>query len=110
VTKPDYVIEPSSPRGKKLGFVKTKFRGCLSEEGDTIWISAIESIFKGRGDFSKLVKRIHSLGYRIKVPSPFPRMEAICVHLGFLNTTELFPEMGERITVMVLEAKSDRTR
>jgi hypothetical protein len=103
--KPDFVIDPSSPKGKRFGFVKTKFRGYLSDDGDTIWISAIESIFKGRGDFSKLVKRIHSLGYRIKVPSPFPRMEDICIHLGFTKTTELFPEMNEMITVMVLEAK-----
>ena len=101
--KPDFVIEPSSPRGKKFGFVKTKFRGYLSDGGDTIWVSAIESIFKGRGDFSKLVKRIHSLGYTIKVPNPFPRMETVCEHLGFRKTTELFPEMGEMITVMILD-------
>ena len=104
--KPSFVIEPSSERGKRFGFTKTKFRGYLSDDGDTIWISAIESIFKGRGDFSKLVKRIHSLGYQIKVPSPFPKMEAICEHLGFRRTEELFPEAGEHILVMVLDKKS----
>jgi len=101
--KPDFVIEPSSVRGKRFGFTKTKFRGYLSEDGDTIWISAIESIFKERGDFSKLVKRIRSLGYTIKVPNPFPRMETVCEHLKFRKTTEPFPELGEDITVMVLD-------
>lgn len=101
--KPDYVCEPGDPRVKKFGWTKSKFRGYIAIEGNTIWISAIWSKQIGKGNYSRLVKNILKAGYTIKVPTPFEKMEAICKHLGFTRTTELFPEMGETIDVWVKE-------
>lgn len=103
--KPDFVCEPGDPRVKKFGWTKSKFSGYLSIEENTIWISAVWSKQRGKGNFSKLVKNIHKAGYQIKVPGPFPHMEEICKHLGFVKTTELFTQAGEWITVYVKEAK-----
>jgi hypothetical protein len=100
--KPDFVCEPGDPRVKKFGWTKSKFRGYLSIIDHTIWISSVWSNRIGCGNYSRLVKNIHKAGYEIKVPSPFPRMEAICEHLGFKKTEELFEEIGETITVYVL--------
>ena len=100
--KPDFVCEPGDIRVKKFGWTKSKFRGYLSLDGKTIWVSSIWSHQKGRGNFSRLVKNIRKAGFTIKVPSPFPRMEAICQHLGFTRTVEYFPESGEDIDVYVL--------
>ena len=105
--KPDFVCEPGDPRVRKFGWTKSKFRVYLSilPEEKTIFISAVWSINRGKGNFSKLVKNIQKAGYTIKVPSPFPNMESICKHLGFRRTLELFPEVGENILVMVLDRK-----
>jgi hypothetical protein len=103
--KPDYVCEPGDPRVKKYGWQRSKFRGYLSidpDDEETIYISAIESIKKGNGDFSRLIRNLHKKGFVIKVPAPFPKMEAICKHLGFINVPELWPEMGETIDCYVL--------
>lgn len=103
--KPDFVCDPGDKRVKKYGWTRSKFKGYISIENQTIWISAIESIQKGKGNFSRLVRNLHKAGYEIKVPSPFPHMVLICKHLGFRGTTEYFPEMGEDIIVYVLDAK-----
>jgi len=100
--KPDYVCDPGDPRVKKFGWIKSKFQGYLSIEDNIIWISAIQSKQMGKGNYSRLVKKIHKAGFIIKVPSPFPRMESICQHLGFTKTEEFFPEIGETIKVYVL--------
>lgn len=101
--KPDFVCEPGDPRVKKYGWTKSKFRGYLSIDGKTIWVSSIWSIQKDKGNYSRLVKNLLKAGFTIKVPSPFPRMEAICQHLGFLRTEEYFEQMGEMIDVWVLQ-------
>ena len=101
--KPDYVCEPDDPRVIKYGWRKTRFRGYLSlDDNHTIWVSAIESKFKGRGHFSKLIRALKKDGFIIKVSSPFPRMEAICNHLGFRKEREWFKEANEWVTVMIL--------
>ena len=101
--QPDFVCNPGDLRVKKYGWQKSKFQGYISLEGDVIFISAIWSKQCGKGHFSRLVKNLHKAGFTIKVPNPFEHMEAICEHLGFKRTTELFPEAGEDITVYVLE-------
>ena len=101
-TRPNFVCDPGDPRVKKFGWTKSKFKGYLSIEGNTIWISSVWSNQRGKGNFSRLIKNIHKNGYEIKVPSPFPHMEAICQHLGFTKTSELFVEADEIITVYVL--------
>ena len=100
--KPDFVCSSGDLRVKKYGWTKSKFRGYLSIDGKTIWVSSIWSNDMGKGNYSRLVRNLHKAGFEIKVPSPFPRMEAICQHLGFSKTEELFPEMGEMIDVWVL--------
>lgn len=109
--KPDYVCEPGDPRVKKFGWTKSKFQGYLSIENNTIWISAIWSKQMGKGNYSRLVKNIHKAGFIIKVPSPFPRMEAICQYLGFTKTEEFISEIGKTIVVYVLSpnASSDQS-
>jgi hypothetical protein len=44
------------------------------------------------------------LGYDIKVPNPFQKMEAICKAKDFTKTTEHWDEMGEDIDVWVKHA------
>lgn len=100
--KPDFVCDPDDPRVKRFGWTKQKFKGYLSIEGKTIWVSSIWSKQMGQGNFSRLVKKIHKAGYKIKVPSPFPRMEAICQHLGFTKTHEMFDEIDCISIVYVL--------
>jgi hypothetical protein len=100
--KPDYVCEPGDPRVRKYGWRKGKFKGYVSIVEKTIWISSVWSLQPGRGNFKRMVKRMHNAGYEVKVPSPFPNMESICNHLGFERTEELFPEADEMVTVYVL--------
>lgn len=105
--KPDFVCEPGDPRVRAFGWTKSKFKGYLSIVENTIWVSSVWSNQRGKGNFSRLIKNIHKAGYEIKIPSPFPHMEEICKHLGFIETTELFPEADEIITVYVLERESE---
>jgi hypothetical protein len=102
--KPDFVCEPGDPRVRKYGWTKTKFKGYLSIDGTTIYVSSIWSNQMGRGNYSRLVKNLHKAGFTIKVPNPFPRMEAICKHLGFTRTEDYFAEAGEMIDVWVMLA------
>ena len=102
VKKPDYVCYPGDARVRKYGWRKNKCSGYISLIEDTVWLSAVLSKHDGHGNLSRLIRNLHKK-HRIKVPGPFPRMEAICEHLGFRKTTEEFPEVGEPITVYVLE-------
>lgn len=70
---------------------------------NTIWISAIYSNQRGKGHYSRMISKMLKAGYTVKVPSPFPHMEAICKHMGFIKTSELFAETGEMIDVWVLQ-------
>jgi hypothetical protein len=99
--KSDWVIEPGDPKGEKFGFTSEKFMGYISEEDHILWISAIISTQPGKGNFSSLVKLALNQGYIVKIPSPFPRMQAIAKHLKFKRTFEIFPEMDEEIEVWV---------
>jgi hypothetical protein len=103
--KPDFVCEPGDPRVKKFGWTKSKFKGYISIDdcGNTIWISAVMSKQPGKGNYSRLIKNLRKAGFTIKVPSPMPRMEEICKHMGFTKTVEHFPEAGEDIDVWVME-------
>ena len=102
--KSDFVCDPGDPRVKKYGWTKSKFKGYISIQEKTIWISAVWSIHPGKGNLSRMIRKIHKAGFTVKVPGPFPRMVEICKHLGFHNEPEMFPELGELIDVYVLEA------
>lgn len=103
--RPDFVCEPGDPRVKKYGWIKSNFRGYLSIDGEDIYVSSIWSKQMEKGNYSRLVKNLHKAGFTIKVPSPLPRMEAICQHLGFTKTTEFFKEMNVDIDIYVLKRK-----
>lgn len=97
----DGIVEPSTPRGKALGFTKEKFGGYLWIHGEYVWISAIISHDEGKGNLSKLFNSIFTKGYGIKVPTAFPRMEAIVRRKGFEKTIEIIEETGEKVEVWV---------
>ena len=99
---PEGMIDLDSRIGKQLGFTSDKFDGWLWCKDGFIWISYIRALTPGNGDFSKLVKSILDHEYGVKVPTPFPRMEAILQHLGFEHTRELFENFEEMGDVWVL--------
>jgi hypothetical protein len=103
--KPDFVCEPGDPRVKEYGWQKSKFRGYLSIADKTIYVSSVWSLQMGKGNYSRLIRNLHKAGFEIKVPSPFPRMESICQHLGFVRTMEYFEQSLEYIDVWVLPRK-----
>jgi len=98
------MIEVDSVSGKLFGFTSDKFDdfSYLWYDGDYIWISVIEVIHPDQGHFSELVKTIQKAGYGIKVPNPFPRMEAILQHYGFQKTIE-YDTDGNPVDVWVLK-------
>jgi len=98
------LIALDSETGKKFGFTSDRFDSnsyLWCEEG-SIWISFIRALNPGHGYFSQLVKAIRDHGFEIKVPIPFPRMEAILTHLGFERTEEYFEAFKAMGDVWVL--------
>jgi len=51
-----------------------------------------------------LFKRIQQLGYGIKVPTPFARMQAIVESYGFCKTSEYSKDFGGNVEVWVKES------
>ncbi len=90
-----------SGRGKELGFTSDKFSvaSYLWEKEDSIYISFIESIEKGKGYLSELFNSILASGKIIKVPTPLPNMEAILKAKGFKHTFEKDKDCGETFEV-----------
>ena len=103
----DGIIRPDSPAGKLLGFTTDKFteKSYLWKKGKTIYISFIEAKQKGKGHFKQLVKRLLSLGFTVKIPCPFGRMQKIIEKWGFHMTTEYDPRFGD-VEVWVKEPGS----
>ena len=93
------LIHPGSVFGTKLKFTEDKFSGYICLQDKTIWISAIMSVKPGKGNLTRLFNRILKLGYEIKVPQPFPKMEEIVKSKGFIKTREHWEELGEDIDV-----------
>lgn len=73
-------------------FFHPEFEGWLGEQDKGVYISYIQSKEKGKGHFSKLLEELKQKYDWIKVPTPFPLMEAICLSKGFIKTIEWFPE------------------
>lgn len=82
------VIELDSEFGKEIGFTSDKFQGYLWKAGGYVYISAIKSIHPEQGNLSALFACIEEKGFGIKVPAPFPKMEAILNQKGFKKTIE----------------------
>jgi len=85
---PDGEIFLDSPFAKEIGFTSDVFEGLsyLWKTEEYIIISAIESKEERKGHFTKLTQKIFSLGYKIKVPTPFPKMVAWLQKNNFSQT------------------------
>jgi hypothetical protein len=94
------IIQLDSNLGKELGFISERFDGWLWLDNERVLISMIVSREEGCGHLSALFKAIEGRGWRVAVPTPFPRMEAILKRKGFVphfEETELGPcEVWER--------------
>ena len=101
------IIELDSEAGDVLGFTGDKFMdgSYLWNLGDYIYISHIKSREKRKGYLSALFDSILSKGYGIKVPTPFPVMEAILIKKGFVRTEEWFEQFDEYVEVWVKEKR-----
>lgn len=90
------IIEIDTEDAKRFGFTSDKFSkdSYLWEKGDMIYISLIFSRHEGKGNLSKLFKTIKEKGYRIIVPTPFPKMERILKRKGARHFIDNQGEMG----------------
>ncbi len=101
----DGVIKLDSERGRIFGFTSDKFTevSYLWKNGKYIYISFIESQIQNKGFFRELCQQIQRLGYGIKVPTPFPKMELILREQKYRKTKEFFKEAKEWCEVWVKE-------
>jgi hypothetical protein len=104
---PEFVCKPGDPRVNKYGWKLSQFSGFLSLDGNTIWISVVESRRPGCGHFSKMIRKLHAAGFTIKVPRPTDHMNAICEHLGFVRTEEIGDIAGTSIAVWIMHPPED---
>ena len=90
----DGIINLDAPRGNAFGFTSDKFDGYLWKRGNEIWVSFIVSRQEDCGNLSKLFDSILSQGFAIKVPTPFPHMQAILEAKDFHPTVEIKDTVG----------------
>lgn len=78
---------------------KDKFDGYLGEIDDGVFISAIYSKEKGKGNFSRFLRYLKGKYAWIKIPTPSNTMRVIALSKGFVEKEEFFlepfNEMGE---------------
>ena len=81
----DGIINIGTKDADSLGFTEDKFTmdSYLWKDKDCIYISFIASVSPGKGDFRRLVAKIHSLGLTVKIPTPLSRMDEICRKNGY---------------------------
>ena len=72
-----------------------KMAGYITEVGDDIYISIIDSLELGKGNFSKFLEMLLKKYRYVKIPTPFPKMTEIAKHKGFAPTYEHSEELGE---------------
>ena len=106
----DGIINLDTKRGKEFGFTSDKYNGYIWKQGNFIVMSVIGCNVQNKGLLRELFSTIQRKGYGIKVPNPFPRMEAICKHYGFTETTELFEDRSEHIPVYVKSVSPKATQ
>lgn len=93
-----YPIDPYDKEAQDLGFTEDLFEGYLWKNDGEIMISLIFSREAGKGNFSKLVKRIEEAGYTVAVPTPIGKMPEILTHMGFKPNQER-GDFGEMVHV-----------
>jgi len=69
-----------------------EFDGWIGIEGNTCWISCIQSKESNKGNFSRFLEELKQKYDCIKIPTPFALMKLIALKKGFVETTECFPE------------------
>lgn len=99
----DGIIDLDTPLAEEFGFTSDKFDGYLWKKGNYIVISFIISLQERQGNLRKLFSEITDKGYGIKVPTPFARMQKICMDHGFRRTEKLFKEADCMAEVWVKE-------
>jgi hypothetical protein len=99
------IIKVNSKRGILFDFTSFKYAqgSYLWLKDNYIMISFIETVRKGNGDFTRLIKRIHKAGFGVKVPTPLPGMLEIVKKKGFKKTMEFDENFDGDIEVGVLD-------
>ena len=69
-----------------------EFDGYIGEKDDGVFISAIHSNQKGKGNFSRLLQELKEKYNWIKIPTPSNTLIKICAKKGFVLRPEYFPE------------------
>ena len=102
----DGIIKLDTNFVKLIDFTSDKFTDLsfLWRIDGHIYISMIESTDKSKGYLTKLFDAIQREGYGIKVPTPFPLMEAILIKKGFQKTIEHSERWGN-VEVWVKDKK-----
>ena len=103
----DGIINIGTKDADSLGFTEDKFTmdSYLWKDKDCIYISFIASVSPGKGDFRRLVAKIHSLGLTVKIPTPLSRMDEICRKNGYQPSQEDSnedDELSEKVNVWSL--------
>lgn len=78
---------------KEIKFNKNfypEFKGYITEEGDGVWLSMIETKEIGKGYFSNLIKEFKENYKFIKIPVPSKIIIEKALHLGFKLKNEYF--------------------
>ena len=95
------LIELDMDRAETFGFTSDKFDGWLWLKDGYVYISFIISLKPNQGNLAGLFSQISSLGYGIKVPTPFAKMKAILTTHAFHKTKEYSNEMHDDVEVWV---------
>jgi hypothetical protein len=99
------IVHLDSKFGKVIGFTSDRFETMsylwVYPKKKTVWISFIMSIESHKGYLRSLFDTIEEKGYKIIVPTPFPRMEDICLKRGMVKVLTNDNDIGETIEIMV---------
>jgi hypothetical protein len=103
----DGLIIVDSTRGNLFDFTSFRYEkhSYLWLQDGYVMVSFIETVRKGNGDFSKLIKKILKAGFGVKVPTPLGIMESILKKKGFKKTYESDEHFAEDVEVWVLESE-----
>jgi hypothetical protein len=105
----DGAVMLGTDRGRKFGFTPDLFDGYLYKSGGAVYLSVILSKVPGKGNFRRLVERILSLGFSVKVPTPMGKLADILGRNGYRRTTEGDKNYGCDVDVWVLDPPKEKT-
>jgi len=85
-----------------FGFTSDLFSGWLWKKNESIYISMIESLEPGKGNFKRLIGTILTLGFTVKIPTPLGKMKMFVLKNKYKHTIENSKLMGP-VDVWVLK-------